>query len=803
MAARSLEVVARAKDGSSAALKKVQRSLRDTGKAAKRTGVDFTEFNRVMFSTTAFIGIFSNAIRQISDTLMEGAKVDRVASQFERVLGPSGRFFNAISGLTDNTIDRMEAMRAGISLKSLGIADNMDQIAGIVSRAGTAAKLAGKDSSEGIKQYTNFLKTGSIASLSFLNIIAETNPALQAQMAILQKAGGPLGKVITTQQKLAIGAALLQAATEGQLKGQRDLLDVLKDMGQAFFFAKANVGKFIGTALTPLLEKVTKAVFSFSDLIERIRTGDKQFMMFTKNLIVAGSAIISVLASLGTARLLFKALAAIGIGGIPFLALSVVSLAAAFSDLDKGLERVTRVFKLMGASVLGVFQLMSSFINSTENAASGIGKMDSALYDLLDEAGLLGFVTNISRAGIAVVEFGKGVVSGITQAFDYLNDKFGGAIDKIKEWLGLDTGPWSRNVLKNAKAIGEVVGKLGATVLGVWGAFKLLGGAKALLSKIPIIGKFFGGGGPGGRGPSGTSADPIFVSMAGNFLSSNRVLGSTAMGEIFTNPGGKMSGLMEVVKTAVGTAVGFLFSPFRSLAGVAGRVAGALGGLNIAALASRAGLLGLAVAAGYGIGKGLIELDEEFFGGAVGNAVSKGLDSIAGLFGATGSTADQERIAALQSSPAYSSILQAAGGAGVSVSAGESLKMAQSLQSSLAQGSPLGAELSRFQTSMFAKKLATPSELGIGNGNTITSEPTMPTNEFFKKRQIQETMKMVNEDTANRMQAAFSKALRDNQITRTEWEEIYAAGMNKSKVGSREPGPQRPDHSAARSRRGC
>src|SRR3990172_8977624 len=121
-------------------------------------------------------------------------------------------------------------MRQGISLKSLGIVKNSDEWAELSAKAATSAKLAGLDSAEGIRRIGEFAKTGSINQLQYLNLIHKANPALQAQMAILHKAGGVMGGVISTQARLAIGMKLLNLATENSLRSQRDLANILEDL---------------------------------------------------------------------------------------------------------------------------------------------------------------------------------------------------------------------------------------------------------------------------------------------------------------------------------------------------------------------------------------------------------------------------------------------------------------------------------------------------------------------------------------------------------------------------------------------
>jgi hypothetical protein len=796
VAARSLIVLAKVQDLATSNLKKIQKEFKGTGKAVKETGVNFTEFNRIMFSTSAFIGMFSGAFRKISSAVEEGAQVDRVAQQFERVLGPKGKFFEALDGLTDNTIDKMEAMRSGISLASLGIADNMGQVAGIVAQAGTAAKMAGLDSAEGIKKYTEFLKTGSVSQLSFLNILAETNPALQAQMAILAKAGGPLGHVITTQQKLAIGMSLLKAATEGQLKGHKDLLDRIQAISQSFFFFRIELGKFLGQAFAPLLDKLPKALDSFTGLLDRVRSNDKEFGKFIKNMVIAASAIAGVIATVGTLRLVFKALGALGIGSIPFMAMSIVGMASAFTDLDSGLGTIVNAFKLMGSVLFGTTQLMASFFHSQENSRKGIGFMDKQLHDLLEKNDLLGFTLNLARAGIAAVEFGKGLGEGVKAAVDYLDEKFGGLIKKFKEFFGIDHGPWSRSLIKSARDIGKVVGEVGMAVLGVWAGFKLLGGAKTFLSKIPFVGKLFGGGGMG-RGPAGTAADPIYtrsVSDVSGLLS--RVGGMSDYKPIEWKPGtitGKLKKLFSDLKDGLFSAILAIKSFGKSL--------------PIQALKTL-GLVGLAAAAGWGIGLGINKIDKEFLGGTIAKGIDFLIDKTAGLFGMKGSTAETNRMEALQTSPGYTRIVQAGLAAGnvpnpdkISEIASKLPDLSEGQRNMFYSNAPRTFFEEKFMRTA-AGNLLRPEMLGLDQNNQLVNTPEiMPGSEQFREEQIRRTMALLNDSQKKAMKDAFDEAMSDNNITKEEWVAIYKKAIDSSTVAKHKP--DKPDPRAGKVRGGC
>jgi len=90
MANRVLSIVAKVKDAASAGLQSIQNNLKKTGTAAKQTSLDFTQFNRIMFATSAYAGLFAKGFQSFGDALLQGAELSRVVTQFERILGPTG-----------------------------------------------------------------------------------------------------------------------------------------------------------------------------------------------------------------------------------------------------------------------------------------------------------------------------------------------------------------------------------------------------------------------------------------------------------------------------------------------------------------------------------------------------------------------------------------------------------------------------------------------------------------------------------------------------------------------------------------
>lgn len=525
MARNNIEVVITVRDGASKPLENVQDRLRRTGKAAKDASIDFVQFNKTLFTTSAFIATFVKGISSMRNAMELGGDLDRLSNQYERLLGPKGKLFESIDAMTTTAISRMDALRAAIDLRNLGIASDSNQIAGVIAKAGTAAKLAGLDASQGIEKFTHFLKDGSVANLEALGLIKRTDPQFQALMATLNKVGGTYGGVISTQAKLNIGMALLNKRVEGQLKNLRDLKDLNVLLNDSFGILKRQIGGLLGQALRPLIEKLIPLVYKLGDVLEHIQKNEKQIVFLARAFIILTGAVTGLVATLGTLKLMVKLLGFAGIG-MPGLLLSVLAVTSSFVGLTHAADGALEKLRVLGAIFKGIYELVTNLDPET-----GMSKISKSTRDLLEKYGLLGFVKTISRI-VAII---KTVLSDVYKVFKTVAmsvDKiFGGMFTKFKDVVANFTSDWTTWWTSDALSPIQKFVRSATVILtgflAVFGIKKLAGLAGGLLGKIPGIGKFFGGG----SGPKGTSSDPLYVVPQGFGGMAGGVLGST-MGKI-------------------------------------------------------------------------------------------------------------------------------------------------------------------------------------------------------------------------------------------------------------------------------
>lgn len=511
----NIQITIKVMDAASAPLKRVAKRTEQVGKSAKKAKVDFIGFNRTLFTATAFAGMFTKAFQGVVDVLDVGTNFDRTVGQFERVLGPKGELIAAIKATTDNSIDLMASMEAGISLKNLGIVKNTKQLANIVSMAGTAAKLAGKDSAEGIKAYSQFMKTGAISHVQFLNLVAESNQELAAQMSILRSAGGPMGRVLQLQQKMTIMQKVLRAATIGELKGRRDLRDVYEDSRISLSILRMEAGRFLGSILAPFIDKMTLLADRFSSFLDNSRNAKDGIFFLVKSVISLTGAVGALAATFGTLRLMMIALSSLGFG-FPAVIYGVVTLGSSLLAVTYTADGFISKLKLLGNFFKGIYQLVSSF-----NSDSGLSKIDEDLKKLLEAHGLYSFVKTISRVLIALKTGFSDLISLFRDLASGVDNFIGAPIRKVMTVISdLVDMPWSNIFTKPLGTIGKMIRALGAlavtlgSVWAVWKGFKMF---KGLMSKVPIIGKFFQ---DGSDRPKGTSDDPLHVTSAGGSFAS-------------------------------------------------------------------------------------------------------------------------------------------------------------------------------------------------------------------------------------------------------------------------------------------
>lgn len=635
MAIRNLEVVITVTDKASKDLDKVNQKLRNTGDAAKKANVDFTGFNRTLFATTAFVGTFLKAFQGLSRSFQEGADLDRLSNQFERVFGrgTTGSLTGMIRNFTDTYVDEMALMREATALRSMGIVKSLDEVVQMGAMASVAAKAAGKTSEEGMKEYFAFLKDGEVSHLQNLNLIHKTNSGLMAQNAVLGKYGGLFNQLISTQAKKALGDRLLYQATKDLMKGSADLADTLGFVGSQWKFLKGETGRFLLTAMQPLLDKFGMFLNTLRLTVATMKD-NKNYLFLAKTFVVLTGATLGLAGALGTLRLASIALASLGFG-LPRLIFLATTLGTVFLGVTDKAQKLSDKIKIFGGFIRGVWQLITSL-----NRKTGIAQIDEDLKQLLEENGLFVFAQNVARVGSVIHrvfddmrDAFKTFSSAVDGLFGGIGRKFINMISRFKEpwenfWVS-DTATPMQKFVRNFAVIGGTIGSIFTGLI----VKTLAGKALGVVSKIPGLG--FLGGAAGGRGPKGTSRDPIYTraadsiatslfSGAGNLL--NPIL------RVFTS----LTGVLNVLKLETANILVFFSNIVSTGGSLIGQWRNLINILEVSVI-GRLAMFGVAISAIIGAFQGIMDTASEwgkFFQGifdlgkAVGAVVLKFIESI-------------------------------------------------------------------------------------------------------------------------------------------------------------------------------
>jgi hypothetical protein len=524
MARTNIQVVITVKDGATKPLENVQKTIRGTGKAARDSTADIWQFNKTLFSTFAFVGLFTKGFSKLKESLMIGAELDKVSTQFERQVGPKSKFISALEGSTNVVIDEMTALDSGLKLSNLGITHGLENTAETIAKFAVAGRMAGKDATDVIEGLTGAVTEGNVARLEELGIMKRSDPAFMALQAITAKAGGTMGGVIAKQQAMAIVMGAINKRVQGQMFAFMSLGEVIDYTGKAYNNLRRNIGILLGNAVRPLLEKLLPLIQNFNKIVDSISRTDKETLFLVKTVLALTAALAGLFATLGSLKLIVKLLGFTPLG-FSGMSMAILAVTAAFVGLTRAADGPLAKLKLFGAFFKGIYELVTNFDPET-----GMSKISAATEKLLADNGILGFVDFIAASIVTVKTAIKDIVDfvnwGARKVDAIVGFIFGGIDDRLKKTQKWTTW-WTTNTLSNFDKIKRAALLLGGIIGTIFLGKKLFGAAGGILSKLPVIGGMFGG-----RGPKGTPTDPIYTASVGGAIGNalkNTTFGSGAI----------------------------------------------------------------------------------------------------------------------------------------------------------------------------------------------------------------------------------------------------------------------------------
>ena len=551
MARTNIQVIISVKDGATKPLEKVQKGIRNTGKAAKDATSNIWQFNKTLFSTFAFVGLFTKGFSSLKESLMIGAELDKVSTQFERQIGPKSKFISALEGSTNVVIDEMTALRNGLELGNLGITKSVEDAALTIAKFGVAGKLAGKDASSVIDGLTQAVTRGNVSKLEELGIMKASDPAYMALMAVVGKAGGVMGGTIAKQEAMAIVMGAINKRVQGQMFAFMSLGEVIEYTGTAYGNLKRNIGVLLANVMRPLLEKLLPLIQSFNKIVDSITRTDKHTLFLVKTVLALTAGISGLFASLGSLQLIVKLLGftPLGFGG---MSIAIVAVTAAFVGLTRAADGPLAKLKIFGAFFKGIYELINNFDPET-----GMSKISAATEKLLSDNGILGFVDFIAASIVTVKTALKDIVDFVKWSAIKVGSLVGSIFGSINDGLKSTqkwTTWWTTDTLSSFDKIKRAAMILGGILGSIFIGKKLFGAAGGILSKIPGIGKLFGGGKNHGSSP----ANPTYTKEVG-------VVGaiSNMGGGILKGPIGLLTGLFSKLSTVIEYTLSYGFSGLR------------------------------------------------------------------------------------------------------------------------------------------------------------------------------------------------------------------------------------------------
>ena len=332
----------------------------------------------------------------------------------------------------------------------------------------------------------------------------KTDPMYMAMMATMGKAGGIYGSTIVKQQQLALVMSQLTKHTKDHMFMWLSTGELVDATGKKFKDLRQHIGVFVATALRPLMEKLLPFMDSLSNTLFYLYRNDKQIIFLTRSVLTLAAGLGTLLATLGSFKLMVKLLGFAGIG-IPGLSWAILGLGAAFIGLTKNADGVLEKFRVLGAIFKGVYELVANLDPET-----GMSKISESTRDLLEKHGLLGFVKTIARI-VAIIKKTAGDIYTVFKfVTDKLNAAFGGIFGIFKDTIANFSDNWTTWWTSDAITPIHKFVRAASTILGTLfaiGGGKFLGKfAGGILSKIPGVGSLFGGG-----KAKGTKSDPMYV----------------------------------------------------------------------------------------------------------------------------------------------------------------------------------------------------------------------------------------------------------------------------------------------------
>ena len=563
--ANKISIIIEAQNRAAAPLRQVQKQV-------STLGMNLKEFNRGLFATTAVIGTFMLGVSKAIEGAKLGAQFSFIRQNFTRTFGPE--YLTILQKATRGTVDAMTLMESALRLRTGGV--GREETTQLVKMASLIAKLRPeKDPSQVVNELTEAYRKGTPEA--FANYFAQLklSNAYQIQQKMLHmtiKGWGDarMQMALTRRYELKLmNEALEKAAITGN-----DMLDVVRRTAVGFKNLRMQVGEFVAQAVTPLGGYISDLASSAFDKLYNIMSSTDRRVVSMRtgwiNLIKVIGGGLGVLTGLWTGMQLVNfTLTTLGItlggftGGLMLAALAIMRLKDSTQTWGEFLADIGTVLK-------AAWEAFSTYHD-------GVITLSGAVYARLNKMG-----PEWQNVAMFIVKGASLLREALRGAAEGFMTIFNGAVKVLKVFglLGDHTKQMSSMWMTLAKWLGRGAGALAALY-----GLKLAGGALGL-GRLPIIGRFFGGAGGGGK--RGESPErPLFVQEVGQLISGGKGIYQYIKGLFAPRP---------TMGTARGSQ-GELFGPSVAQVG-GGMLKRGLGSLGRFAASSQMGTIGTRLGVG-------------------------------------------------------------------------------------------------------------------------------------------------------------------------------------------------------------